>query len=326
MGKFRDEDVDYNIKQTLRTTMIPWIDVHGHHHTMTWRDYDELELTGCHAIIMTGGLGNEFPYRPARPEDIRSGWDRTIRIGSAISRSHLFETFSTVGIHTSVGPIKNIEQLYDSLPEYAELDSVVAISETGISMIQEHKIVPIEEQKKIIRQQLCVAQNKDLPAILHTPTISKSDDQYVMNSLEAHDSKGPVLNTDRKKIDAVQINLEIANEVGFPEDRLVFTHSNGPMASWVLENTKSNVSFTVGNGTRNVNLDNIASTIREYDSSRIMIDSDSASHKRIEPCAVKRTIIELMKIGINPSDLRKVVYDNQRKILNLEDKIAPSVA
>jgi len=317
MGSFRDEEIDYEIDNSPRSAMIPWIDIHGHHHTLTWREHREFELSGCSAVIMTGGLANESPYRPMTFDDVRSGWDRTIQMSHAMSRSHLFNAYATIGVHTSLGPIDGLDNLLGLLPKYADYDEVVAISETGISMIQEHEQVQLEEQRNIVRQQLHVGEKTGLPAILHTPTLSKGGDEYMSKSLEAHSSGAPVLDPESPKLEAVKIDVAIAEEVGFPEDMLVFTHGHPPMASWILENTNCYVSFTVGNGTRETNHSDVADAVKMHGPSRIMIDSDSAAHKELESFAMKKTINNLIRQGLDPSSVEKIVYENQKNLIGI---------
>lgn len=318
MGRFRDDEIGFEADRSPTHALLPWIDIHGHHHTLTWTDHEEFELSGCFAVVMSGGLANESPYRPMTAGDVRAGLDTAIRASHAIARSHFLEAYATVGVHTSVGPIEGLDELLDLVPRYAQLDEVVAISETGISMVQEHETVPLEAQRRIVREQLDIARATGLPAVLHTPTVTKGDAEYAERSTEAHDQGDLVLDPTGAKQSAVEIDVELANEVGLPEDRLVFTHADRSMAAWVLEHTDCHVSFTVGNATRDVGAEDIASTIDAYGSDRVMIDSDSAGHKGLEPFAVKRTMLDLLKREIEPAAVRTVAYENPRDVLGLD--------
>lgn len=317
MGNFRNEEIGIAADIPVAAP-IPWIDAHGHHHTLTWREHQEFELSGCLAVVMAGGLANESPYRPMTASDVRTGWDETVRMSHTLSRSHLFEAYATVGVHTSVGPVDGIDELFDLLPEYALLDEVVAVSETGITMVQEHETVPLKEQRRIVREQLRLARETGLPAVLHTPTLSKGGDEYAKTSIEAHDTGERVLEPETAKLEATKITLELVADAGLSEDRVVLTHAHRSMAPWVLEHTDCYVSFTVGNATRDIRSADIAAAIEKYGSDRVMVDSDSAHHKRLEPFAVRRTILDLLREGFDPSDVRTVVYENPREVLGLD--------
>lgn len=316
MGRFRDNEVDAAAGPSAVAPM-PWVDIHGHHHTLTWREHEEFDLSGCLAVVMSGGLANESPYRPMTADDVRRGWDETVRASHALSRSHVFEAYATVGVHTSVGPVEDIDALFGLMPEYASLDEVIAVSETGITMVQEHETVPLDEQRRIVREQLHIARETGLPVVLHTPTTSKGDAAYAEASVEANDAGERVLDPATAKLDAAKIDVELADQVGLPEERVVLTHAHRSMAPWVLEHTDCYVSFTVGNATRDVRPADVADVIEEYGPDRVMIDSDSASHKRLEPFAVKRAVLTLLRRGIDPADVRTVVYTNPRDVLGL---------
>ena len=318
MGKFSNADTGISRPFTPMDAVQPWIDPHGHHHTITWRQHEEFDISGCVAVIMAGGLANESPYRPMHADDVRGGWDRVIRMSHILARTHAFDAYASIGIHTSLGPVEGIETLFDVFPEYAALPEVVSISETGISMVQEYERVPIETQRDIVRRQLGIADEFGLPAVLHTPTLSKGIDEYAEKSTEAHDSGGRILEPQTAKVDAAKIDVELANEAGLPEDRLAFTHANQTLAEWVLEHTDCYVSFTVGNVTRNISAHDIAPVVEEYGGDRVMIDSDSAGHKGLEPFAVKRTMLDLLRRGIDPEIVRQITYGNQRSLFDLD--------
>lgn len=163
-----------------------------------------------------------------------------------------------------------------------------------------------------------MADKADLPAVLHTPTIGKGEADYVSKSTETHSTGKPVLQSDSAKIDGTKIAVEVADEAGFPENRLVLTHAHRSTAPWILENTDCYASFTVGNERRDVSFDDIYSAIETYGPDRILVDTDSAAIYRIDPFDVKRLILDLLGDGIDREDVRQVVYGNQREILGLD--------
>lgn len=320
MGEFRTdvraEEVGFPDDVSPEQSLIPWIDIHGHHHTLTWHELEKLDLIGCSLVVMSiGNIGDLSPYRPISIEDIQMYWDQAIRLSHAISRSHSYEAKVAIGIHTTNGPIDRIDRLIEKIPAYAALDEVVALSETGITMIQEHETFPIPDQRRLIQKQLQLAKEADLPAILHTPTISKGGSEYANISLETHDTGDLVLNPDTAKLDAVKIDVEIANEVDFPENKLVLTHGHLSSAPWILENTDCYVSFTVGNATRDVAIADIIHAIEQYGTDRIMIDTDCARLKDFDTFEIRRTILELIRQGVSSEDVRRVVHDNQQAVL-----------
>ncbi|MFW6384631.1 MAG: TatD family hydrolase [Halodesulfurarchaeum sp.] len=318
MGRFRDEDVGHTTRLPRSATNAPWIDIHGHHHTLTWRDHSEFSRSGCAAVVMTGGLGYETPYRPVRAADVRSGWDLVLWHSHSMARSHFFDVHVAVGVHTSPGPIAGVDELLDVLPTYAALDEVVAISETGISMVQEHESLPLDEQKRLIADQMAIAHESDLPMVLHTPSVTKGSTSFRGVSTEAHDHGELVLERDTAKRDAAEICLELAAEVGLPERHLVFTHAHPPMSTEVLEKSDAYLSFTVGDATRPTTAADVAAAIERHGSERIMIDSDCAGNKQQTPVAIKEAMLALHRLSVDPAAVDTVAYENQIEVLNLD--------
>lgn len=319
MGRFRDADLGAEDDRPADAALVPWIDAHGHHHTLAWRDHEEFALAGCLGFVMAGGLENQSPYRPMRAEDVRTGWDRAIRASHALSRSHLVEAYAAVGVHTSVGPVAGVDELLDHLPAYAALEEVVALSETGISMVQEHEAVPLDDQRPVVREQLAVAADAGLPAVLHTPTTATGESGYDRVSADAEGGVEPVLDPETAKVEAARIDLELADEAGLPEDRIAFTHAHRSMVPWVLDETDCYASFTVGNATRDVRSEDVAAAIEAYGPDRLVLDADVSNHKKFEPMAVKRTVLDLLRLGMDPADVRTVAYENARDLLGLDD-------
>lgn len=323
MGEFRADVRDgapgFSADFRPEDALLPWIDIHGHHHNLTWNELEKFALTGCSAVVMAvGNIGSSSPYRPMSAEDVRTQWDRLIRFSHNLSRSFPYEAYVALGVHTTNGPVDRADLLIDMIPEYAALDEVIALSETGITAVQENEALSISKQRSLIEAQLRMAGEADIPAVLHTPTIGKSDSDYVTKSTETHNTGEPVLDSDSPKLDGTQINVEVADEAGFPEDRLVLTHAHRTTAPWILENTDCYASFTVGNATRDVSPDDVRSAIETYGPDRIMIDTDSAAIYDVDPFAVKRTMFHLLRSGIDREDVRRIVFENQRELLGLD--------
>lgn len=322
MGEFHSEarGADHSFTGDFQpeTTLIPWIDIHGHHHSITWNELETYGLTGCSAIIMSpGNIGAETPYRPISTADIQTQWDRIIRFSHNIARSFPFDAYASIAIHTTNGPIANHEDLIEKIPAYANLDEVVALSETGITMVQEHATLPLDRQRSQLHDQLRQANAADIPAILHTPTLGKADPDYVAKSTETHTTGDTVLTADNPKLEGVKISLDCIHDAGMPEDQVVFTHGHRSIVSWVLEETDCYLSFTIGNPRRDVTFADVQAAVKTYGPDRIMVDTDAAAIYEFDPKAVKRLIVSLLRAGIAPAAIRQIVYENQRQILDL---------
>lgn len=321
MGQYQTEEVDAGFPEDIqpKDTHLPWIDIHGHHHQLTWNALEQYALTGCRAVVMAvGNVGAQTPYRPITGSHVQSQWDRVIRACHTIGRSFPFEAHAAVGVHTTNGPVEDIDTLLELLPAYLDRDEIIAASEIGITTIQEHETLPLDTQRQLLQIHLEQAIDAGIPAVIHTPTIRRGQSDYAAVSTETHTTGSKVLDPETAKLDGTKLAVQIAEEVGFPHSELVLTHGHRTMAPWVLNHTDCYVSFTIGPATRDVMVDDVRSAIESYGADRIMLDTDAAAIYGIDPFEVKRTAIALIRAGIDPADVRQIVYENPRSLLGLD--------
>jgi predicted metal-dependent TIM-barrel fold hydrolase len=111
---------------------------------------------------------------------------------------------------------------------------------------------------------------------------------------------------------------QIKDEVGMNEEQVVLDHAHPSMAAFVMERTDCYLAFSVGQWIRTTTVEDVAETIRTYGPERIIVDSDVAGMYQTEPFAMKKTMLDLVRHGIDPADVRRVVYENPKDVLGLE--------
>jgi uncharacterized protein len=303
-------------------TNVPWIDVHNHAHTLSWNDREEFALSGCHSMVMMAAAYYWTPYKPVAAEDVRYLWDDALARLKPIRDAHPFDASVGVGIHTGAR-VEDYEALLELLPEYCALEEVAAVGEIGITETQHVSGWDLEGQKDVTRRQLEVAADHDLPAILHTP--ADLDDvefpERVHGSIPGYEldlslQREPVLTGEHPKREAIEIDLELADEAGLPDDRLVLSHADTRVAPYVLENTDCHLSFTVSYPwLLGVEPHHVAEIVAEYGPDRILVETDAAGILRSDVFAYKRTIFEMYRMGIDVDAIRQVVFENPRRLL-----------
>ncbi|MEF8841063.1 MAG: TatD family hydrolase [Haloarculaceae archaeon] len=295
---------------------IPWIDVHQHTQSLTWNDREAFGLSGARATVMIAASYYWSPYRPVSAEDVRFLWDDALRRADAFARTHPYEQCVAVGVHTW-SRVEGWESLVEALPAYCELDRVVAIGETGIAATQHTSPWPLADQRDLLRAEFRVADRTGLPVLLHTPGLSKGS----MSALDAARYEeanasfaDPVLAPETAKEDAIEIDLTVAEEVGLDEEQLVVDHAVPEVAPTVLETTDAWLAFSV----RSIDATDIAPVVEEYGPDRILIDTDLAGASDADPFKMKRTVLDLLRLGVPSEDVRRVVYENPCELLGLE--------
>jgi predicted metal-dependent TIM-barrel fold hydrolase len=296
---------------------MPWVDLHQHTGSLTWNDREKFDLSGGEAAVMIAAGYYWTPYRPVRPEDVRFLWDDALRRAAAFDQRHFYDQYVAVGVHTW-SRVEDAADLLAVLPEYCEHDRVVALGETGIESTHHTTSWSLDDQKEVVREQLHVARETDLPVVVHTPGSSKGDmDPRHSHSYEEGNRNftDPVLGSDPKR-EAVEIDLALADEAGLAEERLVIDHAGESVRDFVLENTDCYLAYSVSAPwLRGVDARDVAGAIEAHGADRVIVDTDLIGAMENDPFVMKRTAMDLLRLGIPREDVRKVVYENSKGLL-----------
>ncbi|WP_137290499.1 TatD family hydrolase [Natronorubrum halophilum] len=323
----RPTDAEYSLEESEpippELTSMPWIDIHNHAHTLSWNEREKFAISGCRSMVMMAAAYYWTPYKPVAPEDVRYLWDDALSRLAQIRESHLLDANVGIGIHTGAR-VENYEDLLDVLPEYCEFEEVVAIGEIGITEAQHVAGWDLESQKDVTRRQLEIAADHNLPAILHTPADLEDIDfpDRVRGDIPGYEldlslQQEPVLTSDYPKREAIEIDIDLKDDAGLPDEQLVLSHADKKIAPYVLENTDCYLSFTVSYPwLLGVTPTDVAEVVAEYGPDRILVETDSAGVLRSDVFAFKRTILEMYRMGLDVETIRQVVYENPRDVLD----------
>lgn len=300
---------------------MPWIDIHQHTQSLTWNDREKFDLSGAHAVVMIAAGYYWTPYRPVSADDVRFLWDDALRRAACFDHRHFYDQYAAVGVHTWAG-VEDTEELLAALPDYCEDERVVAIGETGIESTHHTSGWSLDEQRAVVREQLHIARETSLPILVHTPGSSKGGlpAQYSHSYEEANESfTEPLLDPETAKHDAVEIDLELVDEVGLADERVVIDHASPEVVPLVLETTDCYLSFSVSAPwLRGFDPADVADAIETYGSDRILIDTDLIGAMEHDAFAMKRTIMDLCRLGVEREDIRAIVYENPARILDID--------
>lgn len=303
-------------------TNLPWVDIHNHAHTLSWNDREKYALSGCQASVVMAAAYYWAPYRPVRPEDVRFLWDDALARMDQIERAHFFDVTVGIGIHTW-SRVDDYEDLLAAMPEYCELDEVTAVGEIGITKAQHVNRWDLDDQRTAVREQMEIAREHGLPVVLHTPPTleegtTPGGDELAIYETDLDLLGEPVLGDDAS-LEATRIDLECKDDAGLPDEQLVVSHADGSMVDYVMENSECYLSFTVGYPwLTGVTAHDVAAAIETYGPDRIMVDSDNAGTIKSDFFAIKRTVFELYRMGVDLGDIKQVVYDTPREVFDLD--------
>jgi predicted metal-dependent TIM-barrel fold hydrolase len=323
----RPTDADYITQEDRpefppELTNVPWIDIHNHAHTLSWNDREKFALSGCQGMVMMAAAYYWTPYKPVAPDDVRYLWDDALNRLYQIRRSHIFDAKLGIGIHTGAY-VENYENLLDVMPEYCGLDEVAAVGEIGITGSQHVSRWDLTEQKDVMQRQLAIANDHDLPAVIHTPPNLENVDipfrkrgtipGYELNMNLQQEN---VLEVEDVKQAATELDVELKDEAGLPDEQLILSHADRGIAPYVMENTDCYLSFTVSYPwLLGVTPRDVAAVIEEYGPERVLVETDSAGILQSDVFSFKRTIFELYRLGLSADTIRRVVYENPKELV-----------
>lgn len=326
-----DETVGFSRPFGPEAKEIPWVDGHQHTQTLSWDHYEKFDASGARAVVMIAASYFQVPYRPIRPEDWRFLWDDALRRAREISRGHFFDVYLATGIHLGAR-IEDVDELLDVLPAYCALEEVVAIGETGIDPVQSVSPWPLDEQREVLAEQMRVAAETDLPVVLHTPGDRTSEPregslpmQFGRTIPHKHDYEGdpetePLFDVGEAKLRAARLDVDVADEVGLPHDQVVLDHAAPSIAEWALNETDCYLSFSLVRAAEAIGPEAIAAVIDEHGAERVMVDTDLLGGIYADDAALtmRRMTLDLLRLGVDPDDVRRVVYGNQCDVFGLE--------
>jgi predicted metal-dependent TIM-barrel fold hydrolase len=313
-------------------TDIPWIDIHQHTGTLGWEQHEKMDASGARTVVMIAASYFQVPYRPIAAADWQFLWDQSLQRAAEISRNHFFDVDLAVGLHFGAR-IEDADELLERLPAYCDLDEVVAVGETGIDPVQSVSAWPLDDQRAVLEAQMHVAREAGLPVVLHTP--ADRTDGPTESSVPAQFSRsvapkfeyGGAPSTDplfddmtTAKRQAVEMDVAAADEAGLPHDRVVVDHATPAIADYVLDETGCYLSFSLVRHGESNTPEDIAGVIADHGTDRIMVDSDLLAGLYADDAALtmRRLTLDLLRLGVDPDDVRDVVYENPKAVLGLD--------
>ncbi|WP_129115488.1 TatD family hydrolase [Halegenticoccus tardaugens] len=327
-----DEAVAYERPYPAEAKEIPWIDIHQHTGTLSWDHHEKMDASGARAVVMIAASYFQVPYRPIRADDWRFLWDEALRRAGEISRNHFFDVHLATGIHFGAR-IEGTDELLDVLPDYCDLDEVVAVGETGIDPVQSVSTWSLDDQRAVLAEQMRIADEHGLPVILHTPAdrdgspgpgsvpaqFGRTFDHKFDYGGSPEADPAPGFDLANAKLEAAKMDVAVADEVGLPPERVVIDHGHPDIAPYVLGETGCYLSFSLVRKTEAVAPEDVAAVIDEYGSERVLVDSDLLAGLYADDAALtmRRMTLDLLRLGVDPADVKNVVYENPKAVLGL---------
>ncbi|AEF95651.1 TatD-related deoxyribonuclease [Methanotorris igneus Kol 5] len=250
------------------------IDAHTHLDVRSFEDLEKMALSGIETIITC----SHDPYKMSVPEVYLDHWDRLINLEVKRGKMAGVEVKVALGVHP-MGYPKNWEILIKKLPEFLENENVVAIGETGLHYLT-------EDEKNLLREQLILAKDYNMPIIVHTP--------------------------EKNKKEALIEILKILDEVKIKDDLVMIDHINKETVDLIDRDVY--VGLTVQPSMK-ISHEEAAEIIKNYDK-KFILSSDLGSLKA-DIYALPRTKLYMKKIGVEEEKIINSIYKNAKEFYRL---------
>ncbi|NJE07643.1 hydrolase TatD [Thermococcus sp. M39] len=252
-----------------------YVDAHTHAYMLPKKDLELMSLAGVSDIVLCS-----FVPVATYPETLMDHFEELEgvhypRLLEQGINAHIF-----VGIHPMSIP-KDWKKLLPVIEEYITSGRAVGIGEVGL-----HTASNIEVE--VLREQLKIAKEYEVPAILHIPPGDK-------------------------RIEVVHKILELVGELKIDPGRVVIDHVSDDIIDIV-----NDAGAVPGLSIKPPLLtpERVAKNIEKYENG--LLNSDCASLTDTDPLAVPRTVKYLKMRGIEKRAVEKLAYLNAQKTLKIK--------
>ncbi|MGZ8159794.1 MAG: TatD family hydrolase [Methylobacter sp.] len=259
------------------------IDPHIHMTSRTTDDYQAMAAAGIVAVVEPAFWTGQIRTHVGSIEDYflgLLGWERFR--ASQFGIRH----FCTLGLDPKEANYPNLaDGVIDLLRRYLAKENVLAVGEIGFDEIN-----AVEE--KYFAEQLELAKQFNLPALVHTP------------------------HRDKKR--GTQRTIDLIREVGIPDERVLIDHNTEETLPLVLA-TGCWAGHSIYPNTK-MDEARMVALVQQYGPERIVINS-AADWGVSDPLKVPKTAEAMRQAGISEQDIDTIVWRNPVAFYALSGKV-----
>ena len=250
------------------------IDTHIHADARSGEDFNEMYLSGIDAAVTCAF----YPYKIDNDTVLLNHLMRILNYDAKRANEHGLELKVALGIHPTNTTVDG-EIIYEQLYKWIENEDIIAIGEIGLEDLT-------EDEYRIFKKQLDIAEETKSNVIIHTPRKNKSE---VLDEI-----------------------LDILPQHISPE-YVVIDHINQNVVDKVIS-----TDYTLGLTVQPQKMDKseAISILNEYGFDKFLLNSD-ISNKASDPLSVPNTIRELTRQDFDKKEIDKISFKNAEKFFNL---------
>ncbi|AEH06013.1 TatD family hydrolase [Methanothermococcus okinawensis] len=265
------------------------IDSHIHSDTRPYEDFENMAMYLDCAITLA-----HDPLKPYSMDVIRAHFDRIIYNEIERANKNGLKLFVCLGIHPRmIPPDVNYNMLREYLKRGIKYNKkninknekyIVGVGEIGLEKCTREEIEVFEEQ-------LIIAQELNLPAVVHTPR--------------------------RNKKETTKTILEVINSLGLHKDtekHMIIEHCTKETVPMIYD-TNMNMGLTV-QPSKLTPMDAVK-IVKEYGGERFLLNSDSSSAPS-NILGVPKTVLKMKINGVDSNIIKMISHNNAKNIFRLD--------
>lgn len=251
---------------------IPIVDPHMHMVSRSTDDYERARLAGVECCIEPAfWSGTDKQHAESFFDYFEQIIDFETR---RAERTAGMEHYVVVGLEPKEANYPEMaERVMDRVPEYLDRDPVVGVGEIGLDQ-------GTEDEEHALRRQLRMAEERELPVMIHTPHTEKRE------------------GTERI--------VEIIEDEGVTQERIVIDHNTENTVD-VSARTDCWLGFTLYPG--KIDPSTAIDVVEEYGTEKMLFNS-AADWDPSDPLAVPKARDEMLDRGWSRADVRQLLCEN----------------
>lgn len=263
-----------------------FIDPHIHMYSRTTDDYERMALSGIRTVVEPS-----FWLGQARTSSktLQDYWEHIISFERKRASEFGILHYCAISVNPKEANNKDLAgESLETIKKYLERESVVALGEVGFDDIT-------KQEEDVFAQQLVLAEEMNIPIIVHTPHINK--------------------------LEGTKKSLDLIKKHGITEKRVIIDHNTEETIEMVLE-TECVAGLSVYPQTKLTPI-RASNILKKYGTERILINS-SADWGISDPLSVPKTAMQMEKDGFGKSDIEKVLYQNPLDFFSQSKNFRPN--
>ena len=255
--------------------VLKMIDSHIHADTRPYEDFEKMAVAGIETAVTCA----HDPLRMTSSDVVLDHWDRILNNDIQRAEKNGLKMYAAIGIHPrSIS--KDFEVAMGKLPDLLGDDRVVAVGEMGLESVS-------PDQIEIFKRQLKLAEDLNMPAIVHTPRTNKKVVTEVTFKIIEENISPDLVVIDHVDNSIIEDVIELGTKIGITVQPLKMTPEEAVLI------------------------------LKEYGVEGVFLDSDISSSPS-DPLSVPKTVHKMKLAGFEKGDIKKVSNDNALAFFKIE--------